>query len=144
MARYSGYEGSVLFSGEGPGRRWVATVTMWEFTDRRIVTPIRRMGQQGMTEPPIQPTFTDRVLGGQDWTGRIEFLGDSGYAASDYSLQDSVAVTIKLVMAGENPAAFFESAAWLTNIQGRSPIDGPVSFEAAIGARNETLVFKTA
>lgn len=149
MATYSGYEGSVVFSGKGPARQWVASVTMWEFTDRRIVTPIRRMGQQGLTQPPHPPTYTDRVLGGQDWTGRIEFLGDSSYVTFDYTLQKSVAVTIKLVLitsTGEVPAPthFFESAAWLTNIRGRSPIDGPVSFEATIEARNEALVFKNA
>lgn len=143
MATYSGYEGSVLFAGKGPTRRWVATVTMWEFTDRRIVTPIRRMGQRHLTQPPHPPTYTDRVVGGQDWTGRIEFLGDSTYGNDDYTLQKSVAVTIKLVMQTD-PMAFFESAAWLTNIRGRSPIDGPVSFEAAIEARNEALVFKNA
>lgn len=142
MATYSGYEGSVVFS-DTPIRAWVATVTMWEFTDRRIVTPIRRMGQQG----PDVPTYTDRVLGGQDWTGRIEFLGDSGHKALDYTLQKNVAVTLKLVMitsTGEEskPTHFFESAAWLTNIRGRSPIDGPVTFEAAIEARNDALVFK--
>ncbi len=138
MSKFSGYEGSVVFVNQ-PGRAWIATVTEWEYEDRRINNVIRRMGQQTMA-----PANSDRVLGGQDWTGRIEFLGDTAFVAADYGLQASVEVTVRLVMLIPATGApyVFEAPAWLTDIRGRSPIDGPDTFEANMGARNGAIVFK--